>query len=183
MKKVLVIILVIIVLCGASIAIFWCSNIGAHPIDNIEALQLPIKSFPEGWQVQDVGSVPRSFDSGSESRRIEFGMKSEKEGIAQFVYRYNNVFASMFEWNIQKHDYVVIEDKYPYLEYQSKVANSWYFACDRNLIGGPMCDVLARYDNYIIHLIITVDKDALNPEELNTILRSMDDLMAEVLKK
>ena len=69
------------------------------------------------------------------------------------------------------------------MSYQSPVANDWYFDCDYNLSGGPMCDSLARYDDYIVHFLISTDKEGFTPDQLKKVLQSTDDLMKAFLKK
>jgi hypothetical protein len=177
----IIILLTIIFLYG--IFIIFNSGIDDHPIDNISTLYLSLENFPKGWRIGYIKPVTQDYDWGIESKSISFELESKKGGAHQYVYRFNRISTARQSENDIKERLVLIkENKYPYLEYQSKVASSWHFVCDRDLLDGPNCEVFARYDNFIIHLAIGAEKGALTPEELKTILQSMDNQMAEVLK-
>jgi hypothetical protein len=55
--------------------------------------------------------------------------------------------------------------------------------CKNTDPGGVVCDILGRYDDYVIYFSISAGPDHLTPPQLEKILQSIDTRMAKHLQK
>jgi hypothetical protein len=191
-KKLLLIIIVsIIVICG--LLSVWDSirvdsSIGSHPIDHIESLLINENDLPAGWKFEYIQQPihPGPEDWGIENTMEYFSLKPERGSALQYVYRFKNIYASMYAYNpIRQYMPITKGNTYQFLTYKSAIANDWYLACEYSTIDfvGTTCDVVARYEDYIVYFSIAADKDGISSEGLRKVLETIDNRMASIIKK
>jgi hypothetical protein len=183
-KKIGLLLVAIIALSSFCCFQFLFSRTGYHPTDNIESLMISENDFPKGWKFDYLMPITGDFNWGTENRSKHFVIEPERGSAREYIYRFDNIYKSMDAYYSLKKDlFLVKENRYSFLTYQSQVANDWYFACDYNNFNGPMCDSLGRYEDYIIYFSISADKETLTSDQLQKILQSIDDRMKTFLEK
>ncbi|NPV87858.1 MAG: hypothetical protein HPY45_17810 [Anaerolineae bacterium] len=174
-------------LCIGFDLLLFKSKVGSHPINHIDSLLLTVSDFPPQWTIYyDARPITGDFDWGEENIRIGFVLGSGFGYSRQYVYRFSNVLEARYAYFFLRKDLPVITKESPinFLTYKSALANEWYMRCTRASTGGVACDVLGRYEDYIVYFsIATKEKNQLAPEQLERLLRSIDDRMAAHLSK
>jgi hypothetical protein len=151
----------------------------------IEALLLDETAFPLGTKAGPAMPMPNKLES-RESRGLTF---YGRFGIANHdVYRYRSArqAASTFErettlWfpNTQFSGPWTVPSELPY---QSPVADRFYLACSIEM-GTPMCNIIAQYEEYFIRFNVHMHPEFMTYQDLERVLRAIDERMARNLGK
>ncbi len=167
------------------------------PLPNIPAWHLLINAdaFPKGWEADPCAPTDRLCFSGTHALRT-FGRVEIPGHVIQQAYRFNAVEAAKAKFRrVREVDFRPRQP--PNLQfappseitYQSPIADEYYFGCGVDRI--PACKAIFRYGNYYIEFYFDLDEyqgygrdvegDGLKIEEIEPILRAMDERAAAVL--
>lgn len=186
MKKLLLYIFIPIgscLLCVGLYMLLFNSKIGSHQINDIDRLMVNINDFPPGWKLWYSEPIQGRNDWGEDNLSKAFSFESDKGYSQQYLYRFNNIFEAMYANFFLSRELPIVRDNITsYLMYKSHVADDWYFECGSTDSGGIACDALGRYDDFISYFHIVVSRENFSPEQLEKILRAIDDRMADHLK-
>lgn len=188
MKKRIILIFAIslFLLCIGFFLILEYSKVGSHPIKNIRTLAVEITDFPIDWKEIYFEPIPKrsSQDWGEENIMKEISLEPEKGFSYQLIYRFNNEFTSIVIYPILYNQLILFkEDHINFLNFKSEIADSYNLGCIKSTSGGVICEVLARYADYIVYFSISAKGDNLTPKQLEKILQSIDNRMANMLSK
>ena len=159
-------------------------------------LLLDAQPFPKGWEVDPCGPDLRRCYRESYARR-DFGRFAIPGSVMQHVYRFANVTAAKAKYQrVREVDFAKGRNEpssefLPPMEiaYRSPIADEYYLGCGVDIV--PACRVIFRYGHYLIDFYFDLDSyreygldsegDGLKIEEIEPILRAMDERAAAVL--
>jgi hypothetical protein len=178
------------ILCVSYFGFIYIVNnvltIGGHPIDKLERLQLTEKDFPAGWKFEyDEQPIPGDDeDWGEDNRLIAFDLGPQKGHASEKIWRFKNEFAAQMGYSeISKSDIVFSKPMIRYFEYKSPIANDWLLNCENTNDGGPSCQMLGRYDDFIVEFTIAGANGLLTSNNIEDLLRLIDNRMSQFLNK
>jgi hypothetical protein len=184
MKKLLLFILLFFIIIFVGYQFLLNSSIGSHPIDNIETLLIDEDILLKGWRFDYIKPITGDYEWGIENRSVHFVFKTEQGSAIQYVYRFRNIYESMYAYYFLKRDLLLVKkSKLSFITYHSQIANDWDFGCEKINVNDVMCNALGRYEDYIVYFLIAADKEGLTPDQLGKILQNVDDRMQTFLKK
>ncbi len=167
------------------------------PLSNIPAWHLLINAdtFPKGWEADPCDSTDRLCFSETHALRT-FGRVAIPGHVIQQVYRFNSIEAAQAKFHrVREADFRPRQPPNmqfappPEITYQSPIADEYYFGCGVDRV--PACEAIFRYGNYYIEFYFDLDEyrgygldvegDGLKLEQVEPILRAMDERAATVL--
>lgn len=182
---------------------FWTSSIltmcivltACHPVyPTIEKLLIDATVFPSGWLADPEGPKPDSLAPFGGIRSIErttLYFESKTSAASEEIQLFESYDRAKEDFIRQK-SFSFQDDKEmgPYitpneLNYQSKIASQFHFACVRPsyypypYIG---CLYLAQYGSYVVKFDIGWKLDAMNANDVESILEAIDEKMAPYTK-
>ncbi len=167
-------------------------------LPNVPAPELLLDSqpFPKGWEVDPCGPDPsRCFRESYATR--SFGRFAIPGHVLQHVYRFGNVAAAKAKYQrVREVDFGKGRNEpssefLPPAEiaYRSPIADEYHLGCGVDIV--PACKAIFRYGHYFIDFYFDLDSyreygldsegDGLKIEEIELILRAMDERAAVVL--
>jgi hypothetical protein len=189
MKKTLLILVVCLIAlfcfaCGIKYYFVKLSRIGSHPIDNLEKLLIDKNDFPQGWKKEYIMPITGDYDWGEKNIMVAFSPKPDLGFAHQYIYHFRNEFASTASYSeIKELLPTVKENSDQFLNFNSDIADEYFIACKVPNSTIRVCDVLSRYDDFIVYFSISSQKDKISPEQLKKVLNSIDQRMAKQIKK
>lgn len=160
------------------------------------ALLLDERPFPKGWAVDPCGpNLSRCFRETYATQGL--GRIGIAGNALQHVFRFENIAAAKAKFQrVREVDFARGRNE-PSTEflppteirYRSPIADEYYLGCGVDIV--PACRVIFRYGNYFIDFYLDLDSylgygldhegDGLRIEEVEPILRAMDERAASVL--
>lgn len=187
MKKFRLLILIPLSLCIFCIGSYFAIHklkIGSHPVDRIQNLLLTSADFPPGWEVDYVRPLSGNENWGEENIDIGFKLETGQGYAHQHVYRFTGVLDAMYaHYFLVRELLVVKENLINFVDFKSRIANDWYIGCMSTPSNGVACDVLGRYEDYIIYFSISAPRDQLTADQLKMLINSIDSRMDKLLLK
>lgn len=173
--------IIMIALCSVCIICFgvyqlvFRSHFGARKVGDIRSL-LITDEFPAGWEIDYVQPITGDYEAGEENLIAAFTLNNDQGYAYQYVYRFNNPLMAYYS-NLYLESRLMPKpgENPDNAIYVSKVADTWDLYCRQNSLGGPNCNLLARYGNLITHLSFTVSKDKIMPDQILGLLQAIDE--------
>lgn len=175
--------LLFVLLCVWGYFLMENSSFGSHPVDDIDLLLIDDKDLPTGWAFEYKLPITGEYDYGDKNMMVAYSRESEKGFARQYIYHFRNSLAADYSYYfIKKRLPLVQKNTIDYVNYKSQIAERWYLACEQPDSHTIVCDTLSRYDDFIILFSISVENDKFTPEQLISILESIDRRMAKLLE-
>jgi len=163
----------------------------AQPVD-IYDLMVDVSAFPQGWDVEFGPSHPppgKHLRGEDEGLYVQFDARGFDAGAMHVVCRYKNDLQATGSFYVDnefpKRDSVVTPWAVPEeWSYTSPVADRFKFACAEleTLRRFRNCTAVAQYDEYISIFSTNVSPEYMTLEDLERVLRAIDERMTQHLK-
>lgn len=142
------------------------------------------QTLPPGWKLKYAEPIVGRDDWGEQNLSKVFVLDREKGVCHHYLYKFNNIFESMYAYYFLKKELPIHKEKYlEYLAYKKNMANDWFFECGEIGDARISCDAIGRYSDFISYFHIVVYKENFSPKELEEILIEIDEKFQSVVEK
>lgn len=174
----------LLLICGGSLymlrfhrCIFDCAPARSFDVDD---LGIPLDYFPPGSQYNLPMGFVRSHD-GTVVRKASMGITWENYPDAALnAYRFwtegdsRDYFSTAAAAAVNRSDF----RPYSQIQFASEIADEYLLGCGVSEFGGFRCNVIIRYDEFVIKLSSDVDDSIMTSEYFNRAIEYIDDQMA-----
>ncbi len=174
--------LTILILCGV-VFIVWIRPDLLPPSNrpteiNLHQLLITVDDFPSGWQVdgtpESVSVIDDDLNWGEDNIFAAFRTIDDQGFAYQYIFRFRNEAAAKYGLFWIKRQGILIplpnDEVLAGWTYKSPIADDWLFGCS----AGKVCTALVRYDEFIIHLIISMNPKYMSLDDLENLLKVID---------
>jgi len=165
----------------------WLPATSRKPPVDIRTLVINVENLPPGWTLD--GS-PESYPSHSDLDWGEMNWITRFQSVryqgfaSQSVFKFRNQLAAIYgEYRIINQGYLFDKSSsnVDTPSYKSQYANSWELNCRKGDGDIRVCNVIARYDEYVTYFLIAAPQSQITREDIENILSAIDNLMAKNL--
>ncbi len=165
----------------------WLPPQSRNPPIDIRTFVINYKDFPPGWVIKRSEPYPpnSSLDWGEMNWNVGFQPVDYQGFFEQSVFKFRNQLAAIYgEYRIVKQGYLYDSSNGRNVEmtsYKSPFADSWKLDCYKGENDIRVCNVIARYDEYVTYFLITSPKSRIKTKDIEEILSEIDTRIATTL--
>ena len=151
---------------------------------DISQLLVTASDFPSGWKANGIPQPARGdeFDWGEENIFSQFQSIRDQSFAYQYVFKFRNEAAAEYGFFWIKQEGILTpskNDKEPIgWKYKSIIADKWIFGCS----SGNVCTAIARYDEFIISFVASINSENMTFDDLENLLNFIDEKIGKYLE-
>jgi hypothetical protein len=166
----------------------WLPPLSRNPIIDINTLVINEGNIPHEWVINGIPeSYPPHSDLDWGGMNLVIRLQSLKyQGFAeQSVFKFRNKLAAKFgECKIINQGYLYSsKNNVETPSYKSPFSDSWRMNCWQGDDDIRVCNVIARYDEYVTFFLIAAPQNQIKTEDIEDILFDIDNRMVKALGK